>query len=138
MFSRYPHILAFDVDTSFGKKNTYMDLRSDVDRSRVLELVRERDVFVQGFRWGSFARRGFGPEELAQINPRLIYVEVNAYGFQGIGGRVVVRLCDEDAVVLAAVQDAARRLRRCPAGILDRRCARRRGCAQVGTAGWPS
>jgi len=34
---RYPyldHILGFDVDTSFGKKNTYMDLRSEVDRSR--------------------------------------------------------------------------------------------------------
>ena len=67
-----------------------MDLRSDVDRSRVLELVRECDVFVQGFRWGSFARRGFGPEELAQINPRLIYVEVNAYGFQGPGRSAAV------------------------------------------------
>jgi len=83
---RYPyldHILAFDVDTSFGKKNTYMDLRSELDRSRVLELVRDCDVFVQGFRWGSLARRGFGPEELSRVNPRLVYVEVNAYGFQG-------------------------------------------------------
>jgi hypothetical protein len=83
---RYPyqdHILGFDIDTSFGKKNTYMDLRSASDRARALELVRECDVFVQGFRWGSFTRRGFGPEELRKINPRLIYVEVNAYGFQG-------------------------------------------------------
>ncbi|HEX3416404.1 MAG TPA: CoA transferase, partial [Stellaceae bacterium] len=60
-----------------------MDLRSETDRARVLELVRECDVFVQGFRWGSFARRGFGPDELSRVNPRLIYVEVNAYGFQG-------------------------------------------------------
>ena len=60
-----------------------MDLRSDVDRTRTLELVRECDVFVAGYRWGSFARRGFGPEELRKINPRLIYVEANAYGFQG-------------------------------------------------------
>ena len=83
---RYPyldHILGFDVDTSFGKKNTYMDLRSETDRARVLELVRECDVFVQGFRWGSFTRRGFGPDELSRVNPRLIYVDVNAYGFQG-------------------------------------------------------
>ena len=49
----------------------------------MLELVRECDVFVQGFRWGSFIRRGFGPEELSRINPRLIHAEVNAYGFQG-------------------------------------------------------
>ena len=83
---RYPyqdHILGFDIDTSFGKKNTFLDLRGEVDRARALELVRECDVFVQGFRPGSFARRGFGPEDLHKINPRLIYVEVNAYGFQG-------------------------------------------------------
>ena len=60
-----------------------MDLRSETDRARVLELVRDCDVFVQGFRWGSFTRRGFGPEELSRVNPQLIYVEVNAYGFQG-------------------------------------------------------
>src|SRR5215469_13979889 len=83
---RYPyqdHILGFDIETAFGKKATYMDLRSEGDRARTLELVRECDVFVQGFRRGSFARRGFGPEDLRPINPRLIYVELNAYGFQG-------------------------------------------------------
>jgi CoA-transferase family III len=88
---RYPyldHVLGFDIDTSFGKKNTYLDLRSDDDRARALELVRGCDVFVQGFRWGSFARHGFGPEDLRRINPRLIYVEVNAYGFQGPGPNV--------------------------------------------------
>jgi crotonobetainyl-CoA:carnitine CoA-transferase CaiB-like acyl-CoA transferase len=41
-----------------------MDLRSDSDRARALELVRESDVFVQGFRSGSFARRGFGSDDL--------------------------------------------------------------------------
>jgi crotonobetainyl-CoA:carnitine CoA-transferase CaiB-like acyl-CoA transferase len=83
---RYPyqdHILGFDVDTSFGKKTTYMDLRDDRDRARALELVRECDVFVQGFRPGAFARHGFGPQALSAINPRLIYAEVNAYGFAG-------------------------------------------------------
>ncbi len=83
---RYPyqdHILGFDVDTSFGKKTTYMDLRDEGDRARTLELLREADVFIQGFRPGSFAARGFGPDALARINPRLICVEVDAYGFQG-------------------------------------------------------
>ena len=83
---RYPyqdHILGFDIDTSFGKKTTYMDLRNDRDFARAIELVRECDVFVQGFRPGALAAHGFGPEALRQINPRLVYVEVNAYGFQG-------------------------------------------------------
>jgi len=46
--------------------------------------------------------------------------------------------CGDDAVVLAAVQHASRRLRRCPTGMLDRRCARRAEGTQVGTTGWPS
>ena len=83
---RYPyldHILGFDIETAFGKKNTYLDLGNADDRELALRLVSECDVFVQGFRWGSFTRRGFGPDDLRRINPRLIYVEVNAYGFQG-------------------------------------------------------
>jgi crotonobetainyl-CoA:carnitine CoA-transferase CaiB-like acyl-CoA transferase len=83
---RYPyldHILGFDIETAFGKKNTYVDLGNADDRELVLRLVSECDVFVQGFRWGSFTRRGFGPDDLRRINPRLIYVELNAYGFQG-------------------------------------------------------
>ena len=77
------HILGFDIDTSFGKKNAYVDLRADADRARALELIRDCDVFVQGFRWGSLAKRGLGSEDLWRVNPRLIYVEVNAYGFEG-------------------------------------------------------
>jgi hypothetical protein len=45
-------------------------------------------------------------------------------------------VCGDYAAVLATVKDAARRLRRCPSGILDRRCARRLREAQVGTTGW--
>jgi crotonobetainyl-CoA:carnitine CoA-transferase CaiB-like acyl-CoA transferase len=83
---RYPyrdHILGFDIETGFGKKNTYLDLGNAADRELALRLVSECDVFVQGFRWGSFARQGFGPDDLRRVNPRLIYVEMNAYGFQG-------------------------------------------------------
>jgi hypothetical protein len=64
---RYPyldHILGFDIETDFGKKNTYLDLRDADNRALALRLAGECDVFVQGFRWGSFARRGFGPDDL--------------------------------------------------------------------------
>ena len=77
------HILAFDIETAFGKKNTYVNLRDARDRELVLRLVRDCDVFVQGFRWGSFARHGLGPDDLRRLNPRLIYVELNCYGFAG-------------------------------------------------------
>src|SRR5215472_12424287 len=42
----------------------------------------------------------------------------------------------QPSTVLAAVQTAARRLRRWPAASLDRGCARRSTRGQVGTKGW--
>ena len=42
----------------------------------------------------------------------------------------------QPSTVLAAVQTAARRLRRWPAASLDRGCARRSAGGQVGTKGW--
>jgi hypothetical protein len=77
------HILGFDIETAFGKKNTYLDLRNADDRDLALRLARECDVFVQGFRSGSLSRHGLGADDLRRVNPRLIYVELNAYGFQG-------------------------------------------------------
>ena len=40
-------------------------------------------------------------------------------------GSALSSVCCDDAVVLVAIKDASRRLRRCPLGILDRHCARR-------------
>jgi len=52
--------------------------------------------------------------------------------------RRVVVPCGEASAVLDPVQDASRRLRRCPqAGILDSVCARRSADRQVGTKEWP-
>jgi crotonobetainyl-CoA:carnitine CoA-transferase CaiB-like acyl-CoA transferase len=41
------------------------------------------DVFLQAYRPGALAARGFGPEELARIRPGIIYVSVCAYGYDG-------------------------------------------------------
>ena len=43
----------------------------------------ESDVFSQGYRAGALARRGFGPEQLAELRPGLIYVSINCYGHTG-------------------------------------------------------
>ena len=52
-------------------------------------------------------RLGFGPEELRKINPRLIYVEVNAYGFQGPwAGRRGWEQLAQTATGLAALHSA--------------------------------
>lgn len=72
-----------DREFSRGKRNVRLDLDDPDDAARLRELVRDADVFIQGYRPGSLAARGFSPNELAKINPNLIYASLCAYGNVG-------------------------------------------------------
>jgi crotonobetainyl-CoA:carnitine CoA-transferase CaiB-like acyl-CoA transferase len=71
------------VDTSFGKRSAYLDLDDERDRATLAELVRGCDVFVQSWRQGALARRGFSPQDIARLRPGAIHVSVSAYGSGG-------------------------------------------------------
>jgi crotonobetainyl-CoA:carnitine CoA-transferase CaiB-like acyl-CoA transferase len=70
----------FVIDTSHGKRSTCLDLDDEQDADRLRALAAEADVFVQGYRGDSLAKRGFGPEALTKGHPGLVYVSVNCYG----------------------------------------------------------
>ena len=78
-----PLLESLVIDTGLGKRSAFLDLRSDSGVERLKELACEADVFVQGYRPGSIARRGFGPEELANIKPGIVYVTLSAYSHKG-------------------------------------------------------
>src|SRR5262245_44347812 len=78
-----PNPDVFVMDTNHGKLSAYLDLDEPDDVARLRELVRQADVFAQGYRSGVLARRGFGPDELAALRPGLIYVSINCYGPSG-------------------------------------------------------
>jgi crotonobetainyl-CoA:carnitine CoA-transferase CaiB-like acyl-CoA transferase len=83
---QYPYrdsILGFDLETSFGKKCVYLDLNDERDRKRVFELSEQADVFVDGFRYGALEKYGLTAEALWKVNPGLVVVEANCYGFTG-------------------------------------------------------
>src|SRR5262249_36485785 len=48
------------------------------------DLLASADVFSQGYRLGTLARRGFGPEQAAQLRPGIVYVSENCYGPVGL------------------------------------------------------
>jgi crotonobetainyl-CoA:carnitine CoA-transferase CaiB-like acyl-CoA transferase len=75
-----PDELPLVMDTGFGKRAAFLNLDQAPDRSRLEELIKTADVFVQSYAPGSLARRGFSAERLAQLNPGLIYVGVSCYG----------------------------------------------------------
>jgi crotonobetainyl-CoA:carnitine CoA-transferase CaiB-like acyl-CoA transferase len=69
------------LDTSHGKRSAYLDLARDADALRA--LVRDADVFTNGYRGGALDRRGFGAEEVAALRPGIVYVSISCYGDVG-------------------------------------------------------
>src|SRR5215217_234213 len=81
-----PHLPAtevFVIDSGRGKLSTSIDLREASGREALERLLRDADVFVQGYRPRAIAEHGFGPEGAARIRPGLIYVSLCAYGHEG-------------------------------------------------------
>src|SRR5262249_13560128 len=75
-----PNLGYQEWDTGHGKLSAHLDLRATGDSETLRGLVREADVFSQGYRPGSLAGRGLSPEELATIRPGLVYVSLSAFG----------------------------------------------------------
>jgi crotonobetainyl-CoA:carnitine CoA-transferase CaiB-like acyl-CoA transferase len=73
----------FEVETGIGKRQARLDLREPGQADRLHALARGTDVFSQGFRLGTLARRGFSPEALAEARPGIVYVSENCYGHVG-------------------------------------------------------
>jgi crotonobetainyl-CoA:carnitine CoA-transferase CaiB-like acyl-CoA transferase len=72
-----------ELDTGHGKLAAHLDLRARGAVDILRGLVREADVFSQGYRPGTLANRGLSPEELAAIRPGLVYVSLCAFGHAG-------------------------------------------------------
>ena len=78
-----PSNAAQEHDTGHGKLSTQLDLRKLEDLDTLLDLARETDVFSQGYRPGTLARRGLAPKDLAALRPGIIYVSLSAFGRLG-------------------------------------------------------
>jgi len=71
------------LQQNMGKKGLCVNLKDRRGRDLMHKLVRSADVFVENYRPGSLEKLGLGYEELAKINPRLVYCSVSAYGHTG-------------------------------------------------------
>ncbi|MGA3400593.1 MAG: CoA transferase [Acetobacteraceae bacterium] len=78
-----PNLGYQEFDTGHGKLSAHLDLREQRDVDTLRGLVREADVFSQGYRPGTLGGRGLSPEELAAIRPGLVYVSLCAFSHAG-------------------------------------------------------
>lgn len=89
-----------------NKRSVALDARDPDQKAELLKLIAKADVFLEGFRPGKLAKLGLGYDDLAAINPRLIYASISGYGqtgpykmrpahdltFQGMGGALGERI----------------------------------------------
>lgn len=66
-----------------GKRGIAVNLNNAEGRAVVHDLVRKADVVVENLRPGATRRYGIDYETLSQLNPRLIYATVTAFGSNG-------------------------------------------------------
>ena len=66
-----------------NKRSVVLDMRKAEDKAAVMRLLTGADVVVNNFRAGVMERMGFGYEELAKRNPRLIYAVGTGFGLTG-------------------------------------------------------
>ena len=81
--SHLPSLFPLVVDTGRGKLSAALDLRQADAREALAALVRDADIFVQGYRPGAIARHGFSPQDVARLRPGIIYVSLCAYSHAG-------------------------------------------------------
>jgi crotonobetainyl-CoA:carnitine CoA-transferase CaiB-like acyl-CoA transferase len=70
-------------DVALGKRCARLDLRNEDDRAQFRTLLAEADILVHGYRADALDRLGLGDAERRAINPGLIDVALNAYGWRG-------------------------------------------------------
>ncbi|MNO76499.1 E-cinnamoyl-CoA:R-phenyllactate CoA transferase [compost metagenome] len=66
-----------------NRKAIALDLKDPEAVKLVLELVKDADALIEGFRPGVTERLGLGPEQCLAINPRLVYGRMTGWGQSG-------------------------------------------------------
>lgn len=86
-----PNLNAMAMGTAFlaqggNKRSVALNLKHSEGRDTLRRLIEGADVFVQNFRPGSLAALGLGYDDIATLNPRIIYCSISAFGQEGPRG----------------------------------------------------
>jgi crotonobetainyl-CoA:carnitine CoA-transferase CaiB-like acyl-CoA transferase len=91
---------SYFLSVNRGKKSVTLDLSTPEGQSIVRELALHCDVMVENYKVGNLARYGLAYQDIAKVNPRLVYCSITGFGqsgpyaplpgydfvFQGMGG----------------------------------------------------
>ena len=66
-----------------GKRLEVIDLKSETERARCLDILADADIVLEGHRPGVAERLGLGPEDVAARNERVVYGRMTGWGQDG-------------------------------------------------------
>jgi formyl-CoA transferase len=66
-----------------NKRSVTLNLKSERGKALLRDLIRKADIFAENFAPGAIEKLGFSYEEVAKINPRIIYATVKGFGKGG-------------------------------------------------------
>jgi alpha-methylacyl-CoA racemase len=66
-----------------GRRSLSLDVKSEAGLGIVKRLAAKADALIEGFRPGVMERLGLGPDELAKINPKLVFGRMTGFGQDG-------------------------------------------------------
>lgn len=78
-----PSIDSLVINTGIGKQSCFADLDQSDGVQALRSLIENADVFLDGYRPGALAGRGFGAEDLARLRPGIITVSLDAWSRLG-------------------------------------------------------
>jgi crotonobetainyl-CoA:carnitine CoA-transferase CaiB-like acyl-CoA transferase len=71
------------VNVNRGKRAIVLDLRTEPGKTALRALIRTADVFIHSMRSKAVAKLGFGYDDVAEINPGIVYTNCYGYGRRG-------------------------------------------------------
>ncbi|EFW99724.1 caib baif family enzyme [Grosmannia clavigera kw1407] len=71
------------VDVNAGKRDVNIDLKTEEGKTLFRKIIKDADVLVDGYRPHAIEKLGFHSKTLRELNPSLIYVREDCYGYNG-------------------------------------------------------
>lgn len=73
----------FFMAVNRGKESLALDTKDRVSKRLLDNLIKKADALIHNLRFGAMTRMGLGAERCLELNPRLVYAAVSAFGSTG-------------------------------------------------------